>query len=73
MPFGQEPGGVGHVCTAVPGARGGLRRQHDRCEAIVATAEGGIIQDDLLPTPEYANRCLEFLRTPARQFGQLLG
>jgi EmrB/QacA subfamily drug resistance transporter len=29
-----------------------LLRQHDRREAIMATAEGGIIQDDLLPTPE---------------------
>jgi hypothetical protein len=33
-------------------ARVGLRRQHDRREAIIATAEGGIIQDNLLPTPE---------------------
>jgi hypothetical protein len=35
--------GVEHFC---------LLRQHDRREAIMATAEGGIIQDDLLPTPE---------------------
>jgi hypothetical protein len=47
--------------TAATGARGGcvrgvarvgLRRQHDRREAIMATTKGGIIQDDLLPTPE---------------------
>ena len=46
---------------AVTVARGGfvrgverfrLLRQHDRREAVIATAEGGIIQDDLLPTPE---------------------
>jgi hypothetical protein len=35
--------GVEHFC---------LLRQHDRREAIMATAEGGIIQDDLLPTPK---------------------
>jgi hypothetical protein len=56
--------GVEHFC---------LLWQHDRREAIIPTAEGGIIQDDLLPTPEQADRCTEFLRTPARQFGQGVG
>jgi hypothetical protein len=46
---------------AVMVARGGfvrgmerfrLLRQHDRRESIIATSERGIIQDDLLPTPE---------------------
>ena len=71
-----------HQRTVVTAARGhcvrgvvrvSLRRQHDRREAIMTTAEGGIIQDDLLPAPEEADRRTEFLGTPARLFGQLLG
>jgi hypothetical protein len=35
--------GVERVC---------LLRKHDRRESIIATSQGGIIQDDLLPTPK---------------------